>query len=569
MTQETFDHVVIGSGFGGSVSAMRLAEKGYRVLVLERGRRYEDRDFARSNWNLRRYLWAPALRCFGILQISPFRDVFVLHGSGVGGGSLGYANVLMAPEPETFRTAQWRHLAEWGDLLAPHYETARRMLGVAPNPRTSPADTVLHGIAESLGQAGTFQPTPVGAFFGEPGQEGVEVPDPYFGGEGPARRACTHCGGCMVGCRHNAKNTLVKNYLWFAERWGAEVRAECAVRDVRPLPPGQPDGARYEVVYRRSTAILRRRERIVRARHVVFAAGALGTMRLLMRCRDVTRSLPNVSARLGDRVRTNNEALLGVVARGRDVDWSQGIAITSIFNADAVTTIEPVRYPRGSSAMRLLAGPLVTSGGFVRRVAQSVADLLGRPVDFLRTHFLPGWAERTTILLVMQTEDAYLRLGLGRSPFTFGRRDLVSLPQPDGAPPGTIPLAHRVARDFAAKVDGIPLGSVNEGLFGIPMTAHILGGCPFGRSAAEGVVDLDCQVHGHPGLYVVDGSIMPGNPGVNPSLTITALAEYAMSRVPVKPGARPRRTLAATRGALPVVATPAARTEVSEPLGVG
>jgi cholesterol oxidase len=295
MTQETFDHVVIGSGFGGSVSAMRLAEKGYRVLVLERGRRWEDGDFARSNWNLRRYLWAPALRCFGILQISPFRNVFVLHGSGVGGGSLGYANVLTAPDAATFETPAWRHLTAWGQVLAPHYDTARRMLGVAENPRLGPADHELRAIAEELGTADTFRPTTVGAYFGTPG-EGARAPvDPYFDGEGPARRPCNHCGACMVGCRRGSKNTLVKNYLWFAERWGAEVRAEARVTDVRPLPEGEPDGARYEVVYRSSTRVLRRRTRTVRARHVVFAAGALGTMRLLLRLRDVTRSLPRLS----------------------------------------------------------------------------------------------------------------------------------------------------------------------------------------------------------------------------------------------------------------------------------
>src|SRR5258706_6949244 len=289
---ETFDAVVIGSGFGGSVAAMRLTEKGYRVLVLERGKRYRDLDFARSTWNVRKYLWLPAAHCFGILQISPFRHLIVLHGSGVGGGSLGYANVLMAPSDALFSAPAWRHLADWKPLLAPHYETARRMLGVATNPRLWPADHILQEIAAELGQEATFKPAPVGTFFGQPGQEGVEVPDPFFGGDGPARSGCTHCGGCMVGCRHNAKNTLVKNYLYFAEKGGAEVRAEAEVRDIRPLPAGQPDGARYEIEYRRSTAWLPGTGRRVRARRVVVAAGALGTLRLLFRCRDVTRSLP-------------------------------------------------------------------------------------------------------------------------------------------------------------------------------------------------------------------------------------------------------------------------------------
>jgi cholesterol oxidase len=511
---------------------MRLAEKGWSVLVLERGKRYRDEDFARSNWNLRRYLWAPALRCFGILQITPFRDVFVLHGAGVGGGSLGYANVLMAPDDATFDTPAWRALADWRTLLAPHYETARRMLGVARNPRPAPADAVLHEIARASGSDATFQPTPVGTFFGEPGQEGVEVPDPYFGGEGPARRGCIHCGACMVGCRHNAKNTLVKNYLWLAERRGARVRAECEVRDVRPLPEGQPDGARYEVHFREGTGLLRRRARVVRARNVVLAAGALGSMRLLFRCRDETGSLANVSPRLGDQVRTNSEALLGVVARGSGVDYSAGIAITSIFHADPVTTVEPVRYPRGSSAMRFLSGPIIDAGSVAARLWKSVVDVARRPLDFLRTHLLPGWAQRTTILLVMQTEDHGLRLRPGRSAFTFFRRGLVSAPDAAKAPSTAGAIGARIARAFAERTNGIALGSINEGLFGIPMTAHILGGCPMGRDASEGVVGLDCMVHGYPGLFVIDGSIMPGNPGVNPSLSIAALAEYAMSRVP-------------------------------------
>ena len=529
---ETFDAVVIGSGFGGSVSALRLTEKGYRVLVLERGKRYRDQDFARSTWNVWKYLWLPAARCFGILQISPFRHLIVLHGSGVGGGSLGYANVLMAPSDALFSAPAWRHLADWKPLLAPHYDTARRMLGVAPNPRFWPADHVLKDIAAELGQAATFQPAPVGTFFGAPGQAGLEVPDPYFGGQGPARRGCTHCGGCMVGCRHNAKNTLVKNYLYFAEKGGAEMRAEAEVRDIIPLPAGQLDGARYEIVYRRSTAWLPAPVRRVRARRVVLAAGALGTLRLLFRCRDVTQSLPYISARLGDLVRTNSESLLGVSARSLNVDYSRGLAITSIFHADAVTAIEPVRYPSGSGMMRFLAGPIIESGSFVKRLLRSVGDIAAHPLDFARTHVLPGWARRTTILLVMQTEDNHLRLKLGRSLLTLWRRRLVSKPD-DGAPvPSRVAIGQQVTKMFAAKTNGIPASTLNESLLNVPMTAHILGGCPFGASADEGVIGLDTQVHNYPGLYIVDGSIVPANPGVNPSLTITALAEYAMSLVP-------------------------------------
>ncbi len=519
VSPETFDFVVIGSGFGGSVSAMRLTEKGYSVLVLERGKRFRDDDFAKSTWNVFKYIWAPSLRCFGILQISPFRDVFVLHGSGVGGGSLGYANVLMQPDDKIFEASGWKDLADWKTVLQPHYDTARRMLGVTRNTRLWPADDVLLEIATQLGAEKTFHPTDVGTFFGDPKNEGQEVPDPFFGGKGPARRGCTHCGGCMVGCRYNAKNTLVKNYLYFAEKWGAKIQAEVEVRDVRPLPEGQPDSARYEVFYRSSSAFFFKPQRRVRARNVVFSAGSLGTQRLLFRCREITHSLPAISPRLGDMVRTNSEALLGTSSRNLETDYSKGIAITSIFQADEVTNIEPVRYPAGSSLMRFLSGPLIESGGSVlSRLLKTLAMIFIHPADFLKTHVLPGWAQRTTILLVMQTEDNHLRMRLGRGLLTLFRRNLVSVPDEEKKIPTKIDIGHQVTRRFAQKIGGIPAGSFNEGLFNVPLTAHILGGCPMGRDAQEGVVDKNCEVHNYSGLFVVDGSIVPANPGVNPSL---------------------------------------------------
>ena len=531
MSAETFDFVIVGSGFGGSVSALRLAEKGYSVLVLEQGRRFADDQFAKSTWDLRRYLWAPALRCFGILQISPFRNVVALHGAGVGGGSLGYANVLMEPDDDTFEAPEWRVSADWRSLLRPHFVTAKRMLGVATNPRLSPADDVLKEIAATLGTADTFQPATVGAFFGEPGKT---VPDPYFGGEGPARAGCQHCGACMVGCPHNAKNTLVKNYLYLAEKRGVRIVPERTVRDIRPLSAGQPDGARYAVCVTHTGAWVPQWAEPVRARNVIVAAGAVGTMRLLMRCRDVTRSLPAISPRLGDKVRTNSEALLGVVSRRARPDYSKGLAVTSVMHLDAVTTIEPVRYPAGSSSMRFLAGPMITSGSFLARVGKSVLDVLSRPMDFLRTHVLPGWAERATILLVMQSVDTDLRVRLGRGALTLWRRGLVTEKVASSASVTSPEIGHRVAVDFAKRVDGIALGSVNESLFGVPMTAHFLGGCPFGATPEDGVVDTECRLHGYPGMYVIDGSVLPGNPGVNPSLTITAMAEHAMSRIAAK-----------------------------------
>ncbi len=479
----TYDYVIIGSGFGGSVSALRLTEKGYHVLVLERGKRFRDQDFAQRNWTVWKYLWFPALRWFGILQISPFRNVFVLHGSGVGGGSLGYANVLMEPDDASFDTPGWQRPIDWRAALRPHYETAKRMLGVTTNPRLWAADETLRLIARELGREDTFHPVTTGIYFGEPG---VEAPDPYFDGEGPARSGCIHCGACMVGCRYNAKNTLVKNYLYLAEKWGAQVRAEAEVRDVRPLPENQPDGARYEVIYRRTTQPFFAETTRVRARSVIFSAGALGTMRLLFRCRDLTRSLPKLSPRLGDNVRTNSEALLGSTSRVFKTDYSQGIAITSIFNADDVTTVEPVRYPAGSSLMRLLAGPMTSGRNLPERFVKSVAQIALKLRSFANVQFGRHWAERTTILLVMQHEDNRIRMRLGRSPFTFLKRNLVSLPDEEKTIPTQIETGHNVARAFAAKTDGFAEGSINEGLLNIPITAHILGGVPFRRERRRG-----------------------------------------------------------------------------------
>jgi cholesterol oxidase len=468
------------------------------------------------------------------MEFTTLNGVLVLHGSGVGGGSLVYANVLMQPSDKLFEAPAWRHLADWKTILEPHYATARRMLGVAANPCLWPADHALAAIAQQLGRGETFRPVDVGVFFG---QEGKTVPDPYFGGAGPARTGCIHCGGCMVGCRYNAKNTLVKNYLYLAEKRGVEIRSEAEVSEIRPLPDGQPDGARYEIVYRRSTALLGTATQRVRTRNIVLAAGVIGTLRLLFHCRDIARTLPQLSPRLGDTVRTNSEALLGVTSRDDSPNYSEGLAITSIFKADDVTQIEPVRYPDGSSFIKLLAAPMIEAGSSVLgRILKIAALTLRRPLDFVHAKLLPGWARKTTILLVMQTEDNLLRLHPGRNLFTLFRRGLVAEHDPEHPVHAQIDIGHEVTRRFAERTNGIAQAPLHESILNMPTTAHILGGCPFGRSAAEGVIDLSCQVHGYPGLYVVDGSIMPANPGVNPSLTITALAEYAMSQVLRKDG---------------------------------
>ncbi len=540
-SSQTYDYLIIGSGFGGSVSALRLTEKGYSVLVLEQGKRYRDEDFATTNWKVWKYLWLPALRCFGILQVTIMKGAMILHGRGVGGGSLGYANVLEVPPEDMFANPAWKHLQHWKEVLRPHYATAQRMLGVTRNPFLGKADEVVQEIVAERGMGDTFRATAVGVFFGG---EGEEFPDPFFDGAGPARGGCTFCGGCLVGCRHNAKNTLPKNYLYLAEQNGAEVWAETEVVDVKPVtadrrPMTEPEASGshppspvYEVTYCATTAWPFRSHQRVRAKNVIFAAGVLGTLKLLFHCRDKTQSLPKVSPQLGQLVRTNSEALMGSIGWDDSVDYAQGIAITSIAKADPVTRIEPVRYPDGSSLMRFLSVPLINiQGGVFKRLLLTIGSFLRRPIKTLHTHVLPGWARRSTILLIMQTLDNRMSLKLGRSIYTLFRQGLVAEPDQDDAVPARIEAGHEVTLSFAEKTGGIPMGSIGENLLNLPTTAHILGGCPFGTAAEEAVVDLDCQIHNYPGLYVVDGSIVPANPGVNPSLTITALAEYAMSRV--------------------------------------
>ncbi len=535
MTQ-VYDYVIIGSGFGGSVSAMRLAEKGYSVLVLEKGKRFADKDFAKTNWQYWKYVWMPAIRAYGILQISILKGVMVLHGAGLGGGSLGYANVLEIPTDETFATPAWNQTGKWGELLKEHYATARRMLGAARNPQLWKADDVLKQMADERGMGHTFRATDVGAYFGE---AKVTVPDPFFGGEGPERAGCLQCGGCMVGCRYNAKNTLPKNYLYFAEKLGATVQAEVEAINVEPfdrLRAGSStlNVARYQVTYQDSTKLFKRTQ-TVHANNVIFSGGVMGTMKLLLNLRDVKGSLPKLSGRLGHMVRTNSEALLGSVARKSDINYSEGVSISSIYNHDEITRIEPVRYPDGSSLMRFITAPLIdTDVSVPMRLVKYFWWILTHPIDFLKALFLPGWAHNVTILLVMQHADNRMRFRIGRSFFTLFRTGMVADEEPGYEIGAQVKGSHELTRDFAARTNGIPLGSIGENLLGLPTTAHILGGAPIGKNADEGVVDENFAVHNYEGMYIIDGSIMPANPGVNPSLTITALAEYAMSKIKSK-----------------------------------
>ena len=529
-----FDYVVIGSGFGGSVSALRLAEKGYSVCVLERGRRFAASDFPRTNWSLRKSLWMPRARCFGILRLSVLSDVFVLSGAGVGGGSLVYANTLYVPPAPFFDAPVWRDLADWQRVLQPFYRRAQFMLGVTQNRVEGEPDRVLAEIAGELGRGDSYVTTPVAVHFGTPGQT---VDDPYFGGVGPARTGCTLCGGCMVGCRFGAKNTLDKNYLWFAEQLGAEVRPMRTVVDVRAL-----EGGGYEVDHVRSGAWLGRDRQTLRARHVVMAAGVLGTVELLLECK-ARGSLPQLSDALGRHVRTNSEAILGVKARRQRERYDHGIAISSSIHVDDHTHVEVVRYSDGSDALQPLSTLLTDGGGRIPRWLRYLGNVVRHPIDFMRGLWPFGSARRGVFLLVMQTLDNSISLGLRRRWRRLWRKALDTDRGKGASSPTYIPLGNQVARIFAKKIDGIPKSSIFEVLFDVPTTAHILGGAVIAGSAADGVVDVSHQAFGHPGLYVVDGSMIPANLGVNPSLTITALAEHAMSQIPIAPGATARTAI--------------------------
>jgi cholesterol oxidase len=513
-----YDIVVVGSGFGGSVSALRLSEKGYRVGVLEAGRRFTPETLPRTSWDLRNFLWAPRLGLRGIQRITLLKDIVVLSAAGVGGGSLVYANTLYRPPRSFFDDPRWSGITDWATELEPHYDQASRMLGVTVQPSMTPSDVVIEKVAHDMGVGATFRRTPVGVFFGEPGET---VPDPYFGGAGPARTGCIECGNCMIGCRFGAKNRLDLNYLYPAERAGAVIHPDTTVTALRPRERG------WEV---------RAGKRTWTCDQVVLAAGALGTQRLLHAMRD-TGVLPEVSPRLGSLTRTNSEALLGAQARAvPEKPFSHGVAITSSFHPDADTHIEPVRYGAGSNAMGLLSTLLVDGGGRVPRPVRFLGQALRHPVLLLRSLWKRRWSERTIIALVMQSLDNSLTVRRTRS----GR--LTTGPGHGPANPRWIPVGHEAVRRIAAIIGGFPGGTVGD-VFDVPMTAHILGGATIGESPESGVVDAYHRVFGYPGLHVVDGSAVPANLGVNPSLTITALAERAMSLWPNKDESDPRPAL--------------------------
>jgi len=525
-----FDVIVVGSGFGGSVAALRLTEKGYRVAVIEAGRRFADDEFAKTSWDLKRYLWAPALGCFGIQRIHLLRDVMILAGAGVGGGSLVYANTLYRPLKPFYQDRQWAHITDWESELAPYYDQASRMLGVVTNPTVTPSDEVMQKVAADMGVADSYHPTPVGVYFGEPGQR---VADPYFGGAGPERTGCTECGSCMTGCRVGAKNTLVKNYLHLAERGGAQVIPLTTVTAVRPRGDGS-----YEVDVRKTGTRSAKFRRTLTAGQVVLAAGTWGTQRLLHEMRD-QGVLPRLSPRFGELTRTNSEALIG---SGRpkvdpDHDYSKGVAITSSIHPDESTHIEPVRYGKGSNAMSLLQTIATDGSAQAPRWLQAVRFLVKHPLQSAKLLNGYQWSERTIILLVMQSLDnsitTYTKRGL------FGRRKYTSR-QGHGEPnPSFIPAGHQANELTAKHMDGIAGGTWGE-IFDIPLTAHFIGGAPIGTSEDNGVIDPYHRVFNYPGLSIVDGTAISANLGVNPSLTITAQAERAFSFWPNKGEADPR-----------------------------
>jgi cholesterol oxidase len=524
-----YDWLVIGSGFGGSVSALRLAEKGYRVAVLEQGRRYRDEEYAETTWQLRRWLWAPFVGLRGIFRMTPFKDVFVVIGTAVGGGSTVYANTLYRASPAFFRNPQWHDMNDWAAALAPHYDTAERMLGVQEVPRESDGQRLLREMGREFGVEDTFRRTPVGVFFGKPGST---VPDPYFGGEGPERSGCTFCGACMVGCREGAKNTLLKNYLWFAEKRGAEILPEREVVDIRPI--GAADGSDgYVVTTQRPGAWFRRERRSFTTRGIVLSAGALGTNRLLAHCK-LGGSLPRISDRLGQLVRTNSESILAVkLPEGMSRPWND-VAISASIHPSHDTHIEFVTYGKRGDTMALLYTLLTGKGTRITRPLLWLGNVLRHPVRFLKTLWPVGWSQRTVILLVMQTLDNAISFRARRR--LFGGVSLTTQQDPEKPNPTFIEAGNRAAEWLERRTGGCAQSMVLEAWANIPTTAHILGGAVIGRDASTGVVDADSRLFGYQNFLVCDGSTVPANPGVNPSLTITAMTEYAMSRVPPRPG---------------------------------
>jgi cholesterol oxidase len=515
-----YDYIIIGSGFGGSVSALRLSEKGYKVLVIEKGKWFQSEDFPKTNWNLRKWLWMPRLGFYGIMKISAFRHILALSGTGVGGGSLVYANTLPIPMKGFYTTGSWAELADWQAELKPYYKQALKMLGAARNPKLYDADKGLLELAKQMGKEDKFETTDVSVFFGESDKT---VADPYFDGEGPDKTGCTFCGGCMTGCRYGAKNSLDTNYLYLAQKKGAEIVAEHEVVDVKPN--GANDGSEGYIVKAKKVSLFGKTNEY-QAKNVIFSGGVVGTVKLLLKLKQ--SSLPNLSDKVGDEIRTNNETLISVSSLDNETDVSKGVAIGSILHTDDNSHLEPVRYASGSGFWKILHFPYVTGSNVLIRLGKLFGKIILSPISFFKVYFVNSWSRKTTVLLFMQTIDSTLKLKKG----LFG--GLISRVSTGKKPTAFIPESIELTKGFAKIMNGKATAMVTDTLVGIPSTAHILGGAVMGADAFKGVIDMNNRVFGYKNMMVCDGAAISANPGVNPSLSITAISERAMDKIPRK-----------------------------------
>jgi len=514
--KKSYDWVIIGSGFGGSVSAFRLAEKGYSVLVIEKGKKYENADFPKTNWNVRKWFWIPGIKLFGIQKLTFFRHITILSGVGVGGGSLVYANTLPKPKSAFFNQGSWANLEEWESELAPFYDIALNMLGAAVNPLLAQSDLALQKLAQQINKYDYFVPTTVGVFFGEPDKT---VKDPFFNGKGPDRKGCIHCGACMTGCMQNAKNSLDKNYLHLAQQLGVTVIPEHKVTDVKPIGGNGENG--YEIRFRRSTKYFSDL-RSVASNGVIFSGGVLGTVPLLLKLRK--SSLPHLSPRVGDMIRTNNEALIVNTSVDKNPELHKGLAIGSILQLDENSHLEPVRYGEGSGFWRLTMLPVVSERNFFKRILKLVMLTFKSPLRWLKILFVRDFAKSSSILLFMQHLDSSLKFRKG----IFGTKTRI---EKGKAPTPFIPEAHEIAHAYSKIINAEPLVMVTETITGIPSTAHILGGACMGKTTEDGVIDSNNKVFGYENMFIFDGSMISANPGVNPALTITAISERGISNI--------------------------------------